>query len=369
MPGNDDFAPKYRNAAFGLLAIAVIALSVALALPFLPAILWATVLSILLFPLYRRLRDRLMGVGFLRNAGDSVASVLTTLVALFVICIPFALIGYGVYSQGQSIANEIAGEGQALTTDSVIRYLDKSVRPVAAQFGAKDFSLSDYVAQNRPALVAQIRAPLGRFATQTGFTVLTLVIALLTMFFMLRDGERAREPALDLLPLPRERSVEILQRIADTVRAVFIGTVLVAIIQGAIMGVAYYFVGLPNALLLGVFSILLCIIPLLGAPVLYIPVGLFFLLQGDLKSALIILGVGGLIVSQIDNVLKPIFIAGRANLHPMLVFFAILGGVLLVGPIGVMAGPMLLTILLAVGEVTRERLGHAQGILKSTENA
>jgi predicted PurR-regulated permease PerM len=136
---------------------------------------------------------------------------------------------------------------------------------------------------------------------------------------------------------------------------------LVAIIQGTIMGITYALAGAPNALLLGVLSVILCIIPLLGAPVLYIPSGLIMLANGNTAGAFAVLGVGFLVVSQIDNLLKPFFIGGRANLHPMATFFSILGGVLLFGAVGVMAGPMLLTILIALQHIVRERVRLESG--------
>jgi predicted PurR-regulated permease PerM len=108
--------------------------------------------------------------------------------------------------------------------------------------------------------------------------------------------------------------------------------------------------------ILGVIAFLLCIVPLLGSPVIYVPVAIGLFLQGNTTGALGILAFGFLIVSNIDNALRPFLIGGRTNLHPMLIFFSILGGVLLFGPVGVMAGPMLITILLTLFEVLRERM-------------
>ncbi|MGV3619001.1 MAG: AI-2E family transporter [Fimbriimonas sp.] len=345
-------ARSYSHLALGLLVLLFVGVGAAIVLPFLPALLWATVLSILTFPLYARWKRRLSRVPRLNgDLGASVASLIATLFTLVIILIPFLMIGGGLFLQFSGVVQEFSGRSM----EDILRQADGTIRPIADQLGAKGFSLAAYVQEHREQIVSGVRQPLTRFAGQAGFTILTLVIALLTQFFMLRDSHRLEEPAVELVGLPRERTLGILERVAETVRAVFVGTVLVAMIQGAIIGVAYAFVGVPNALLLGVLSAMLCIIPLLGAPVVYIPVGLALIAQGNMKGGLIILGVGFAIVSQIDNVLKPFFIGGRANLHPMAIFFSILGGVLLVGPIGVMAGPMALTILLALQDVVRER--------------
>jgi predicted PurR-regulated permease PerM len=356
----EPFVDRYRGLAFGAILILSLVVGVSLILPFVPALLWAVVLSVLTFPLYRRMEKGLSRYErFQAGHGATIASLFTTLFTLVLICVPFVIIGLGLFVQIGGVTADLAAadpDGQGLTIETFLRQADQVLGPFLQSFGAGRFSIADYVAEHREQIAEILRAPVGRFAGQALFTLLTLVIALLTMFFMLRDGHRLREPALDLIPLPRDGSEAILARISETIRAVFIGTILVAILQGTIIGVAYEIAGVENALLLGVASVILCIVPLLGAPVLYVPVSIALFVQGNLQGALIVLLTGIVIVSNIDNFLKPFFISERVNLHPMGIFFSILGGVLMIGPIGVMAGPMLLTFVLAMQDIVRERL-------------
>jgi predicted PurR-regulated permease PerM len=299
--------------------------------------------------LNRRLeKNRLLKDG----RSDSVASLLVTLGTLFLICIPFLVIGVGLFLQLGGVSTQL--DSDAVTLESILARADEIVKPLAEKVGADTFKVSNYVQEHKAELLQGLRQPVQKFAGQAGFTLLTLIFALLTQFFMLRDAHRLVRPAVELSPLPEGRTREVLTKVVATVKAVFVGTVLVAIIQGAVIGITYGFVGVSNALLLGVVSAILCIIPLLGAPVIYIPVGLFLLSQGKTTEALIVLGVGFIIVSQIDNVIKPFLIGNQVNLHPMAIFFAILGGIIVFGPIGVMAGPMLLTILIALQDVVRQ---------------
>lgn len=351
---------NYRGFAFGIIVIAVLGFTVAAMLPFLPALLWATVLSVLTYPLYRRLANRFGRSKRLeQKTAASLASLSITIGTLVLICIPFALVALGLILQMGNFSANLNGP-DFLTVDSALASVDHTLKPLAANLGLKDLSVADYVNAHRDELIPALRVPLQAFATQAGFTILTLIFALLTQFFMLRDGHRLLKPATELLPFAEARSRELFDRIGQTIHAVFVGTVLVAMIQGFVIGLTYYFVGFPNSILLGVISGILCIIPLLGAPVIYFPVAALLFFQGKTTEAFIVLGVGLLFVSQIDNLLKPFLIGGRVNLHPMAIFFAILGGVLLVGPIGVMAGPMVLTILLALQEVVRESLAEAR---------
>jgi predicted PurR-regulated permease PerM len=101
-------------------------------------------------------------------------------------------------------------------------------------------------------------------------------------------------------------------------------------------------------------TIVLCVVPLLGAPIIYIPLGLTLIMQGHYAAGVIMLLFCFGVVSQIDNLLRPWLIGAQTSLHPMSIFFSLLGGVLLFGPIGIMAGPIILTLALAMVEVLRE---------------
>ncbi|RYG35647.1 AI-2E family transporter [bacterium] len=350
MSGGDRFGSEYRKIGLTILVIVLGALAFGMVRNFVPALLWATTVSILASPLYERMRKRLDRTSWLKgDRAATISALLATLLTGLIFCIPFIVIGVGIATQASSLAQEVQN-------GEMVKQIDKAVQPLAERFGMAEFEVSHWFTENREQITQSLRAPATDFARGAGTMLLTLVIALLTQFFMLRDSHRLLDPVLDLLPFARERGARMFDRIAETVRAVFVGTVLVAVLQGLVIGVAYYFTGVPNALLLGVVSAILCIIPLLGAPVVYLPVGLFLIGTGKVNEGLIILGVGFLIVSQIDNALKPFLIGGRANLHPMAIFFAILGGIAVVGPIGLMAGPMLLTALLALQDVIRERL-------------
>jgi predicted PurR-regulated permease PerM len=177
---------------------------------------------------------------------------------------------------------------------------------------------------------------------------------------MLRDGERLREPALELIPLERAKAEDVLSKMSQTIHAVFIGVVLVALIQGTISGVAYVVCGVPSPLVWFVATTVLCAIPLLGAPLIYVPMALLLLSQGKTPQAIGLLVVGFGVVSQVDNLLRPFVIGARVNLHPMAIFFSLLGGVLALGPVGIMAGPVLLTILLALQDIIREKNRDAE---------
>lgn len=348
------FRDDYRRIAFVVLGVAFTFGAAMLFWPFLDAILWATTLSILTYPWYVRMRRRVVGLpGMNEDRAETLASIGTTLLTVVVIMIPFLLIGAALFAQFSKISQDAGGS----SLDAVVAQVDQAIRPLAQQFGQPHFSVGQYVQEHRQDLVNSLRQPVASFAKQSSSLLATMLVALLTQYFFLKDGHRMRPGVNELSGLPVEKVGEILGRVSETVRAVFVGTVLVALVQGSVIGLAYAWAGVPGPVLLAVVSAIMCIIPLLGAPAVYVPVGLWLIAQGNLKGAAIVLLIGFIVVSNIDNVLKPFFIGGRTNLNPMGIFFSILGGAMIFGAIGVMAGPMILTVFLSLVEILRERLG------------
>ncbi len=344
-----DFNHRYHNLAFWVVAGLTLVGSAILLGPFFSAIMWAIVLSVLLNPVYRRFQKRF---------SSSVSSGLTVITALMVVVLPLALIGIllGVQVNGfvQDVKNSAPVGHTGFSANDITERLDSAAAPLLERLHS-DFKFEVWYAENKDSLVNSIRGPITKAVMSTFTTLFTLVIALLTMFFILRDSHKLKEPALELIPLPHELSLRIFHRMAETIRAVFVGVVLVAIIQGVISGIAYFIVGAPSPFLCTIATMVLCAIPLIGAPVIYVPVAIILLSQGKTWQGVTLLLVGLLLVSQIDNILRPFFIGARTALHPMAVFFALLGGVLALGPIGIMAGPVLLTLLLAIQDIVRER--------------
>jgi len=307
----------------------------AMVYPFINALLWALVLSILLLPMHRK---------FLAKSKPGIAAGKSTIVAFLAICLPIALVSGLAISQLAPALNDMTGtQGW-----EIAGRIDEALQPTLEKLGKHEFHVKEWWAENGEEITLNLRAPATKAAKSFGTGIFTFIVALLSMFFFLRDGKALREPFLTHSGLPREVGENILHRVEQTVHAVFTGSVVVAVIQGTIMGITYAFLGVPNSILLGVISVLLCVVPLLGAPVIYVPVGLLFLAQGETTKAAIVLAVGFIIVSQIDNVLKPLFIGSKVALHPLAIFVSVLGGIAVFGPIGLMVGPMVLSILLGL---------------------
>ncbi|MEQ1822231.1 MAG: AI-2E family transporter [Fimbriimonadaceae bacterium] len=345
-----DFGSKYRKYAFsGMVALTLIGAAY-LITPFLPALMWAGVLTVLMTPLHKK---------YFAKRGPNLGATLTTFAAIFIVFIPLLLVTWVLFTEisGQIQAlKSTAPAGQAWTPEYTMQQIDVNLKPVMERLGQKDFSAETWFASNRASITNGMLGFLSKAASNAGHSLFTLVVAFLTMFFMVRDGHKLKDPALDLIPLPKDRAEFILERMGQTIHAVFIGVVLVALIQGTLAGLGYWIAGVSSPIVWMLATIVLCAVPLLGAPIIYAPLSLILMAQGRWGWGIFLAVWGFLLVSNVDNILRPFIIGSRVKLHPMAIFFSLLGGVLAMGPVGIMAGPVLLTILLALQDIVRERL-------------
>jgi len=175
------------------------------------------------------------------------------------------------------------------------------------------------------------------------------LVMIVAIFYLLRDGDLLLEKLKEVLPLEKEEKEELLRRIYEMIIASLYGNVLVAIVQGSLGGIGFWIVGLPSPILWGSVMVLLSLLPLVGAYLVWVPASLWlFFGQGELGKALFLAGWGVLVVSTVDNLLRPLFISERVKVHPLLLFFAILGGIKAFGILGVVAAPVIVAFSLAI---------------------
>ena len=336
---------RYRNIGFFILAISLALAAVALILPMWEAIAWGVALSILVWPLNARFRKKM---------NENLAAGLTTILALIFIITPLVLVGLAVLGEAGQIRKEMQAKeietGKKVTFASLIKDAEVTLRPMVESIGIQNFDLKKTVDDSLHSMMGNAPA----LAAKGIKGILVFIFALLLMFFTLRDCHKLKKPALDLLPLNPDKSLEVLQSVYNTVHATFYGIVLVAILQGTILGFTFAFMGLPAPLLWGMATVVLCTIPFAGAPIVWLPTCLLLAAQGFYLKAIILAIIGAFVIGLVDNVFRPIIIGARVNLHPIAVFFSIFGGIVVLGPVGILVGPVLLSVSLGAVQVLRE---------------
>jgi len=179
-----------------------------------------------------------------------------------------------------------------------------------------------------------------------GLTAATFEVALLLimLFFFLRDGQQFRAQIRRLSPLSQAQADALMDQIARTMQGALMSLLLVPLIQGALATLGYWVLGVPNALLWGGLTTLVAFIPLIGTPLVWVPVCVYLIINGQVWQAVVLAVYGTVIISSIDNVLRPWIMQGSTNVHPLWSFLAILGGLITFGALGLLIGPLILSL-------------------------
>lgn len=185
----------------------------------------------------------------------------------------------------------------------------------------------------------------GATATVIGTTnfVVSLFVIIITMFFFFVDGRKMLESLMHLSPLPNKYDREIFVKFREVSYTTMVSTFVVAIGQGVVGAIGFAIIGFP-AFLAGVLVALLSLLPYIGSMIFYIPVGLYYLLMGQIWQGIFILAWGFFIIGTIDNVIRAWMLKGKAQINPIFVVFSILGGIILFGFWGVVIGPLIVSI-------------------------
>jgi predicted PurR-regulated permease PerM len=302
--------------------------------PFLEGILWGLVFAAASRPIFQSVSRRLPP----RYAKDA-ASVVSVLAAMFSLAVPLVLIGLVVWSQ----LAQRAGDLSSMSLEGTLAQVDQAVSPLATRLGV-ELDLAKLWAQYGSAAMRQAGVAAMKAAQSGTQDAASMGIGLICQFFLLRDDGRWR--TFGARVMGDDVFAPLAELVYRSTRAILKGVVVVAVIQGVVLGVALAIAGVQQWVLLMVATMFLSMIPLVGPPVVFIPVSLMFMSQGDWVRGLGILAFGAGVVSQIDNVLRPIFIGNDTGLHPLVVFFGLLGGVVLLGPVGLFAGPVAIAVTL-----------------------
>jgi predicted PurR-regulated permease PerM len=316
-------------------------------MPFVGVLAWAAVLVIVFYPVHKRIAARM--------GSPTWSALLSSLLVIVAVLLPLTLITVAVVNEAAKSADDIQAmlaQGGSLldpsspTTGPVVRWIEQyvSLDPLRSQ---------DALLQRLQSLSGAIASrTLGLLGGLLGGVVEVFFI-IFTMYYMFRDGESIRGALYDILPLERAQAREIFMRTRDVVSASVYGVLVIALIQGALGGFAFWALGLPSALLWGVVMMLFSLIPMAGSFVVWVPAAIYLLLTGSYVKAGLLTVWGGLVIGSVDNFLRPALVGEKTRLHELLIFFSVLGGLQVFGVLGLVLGPVVVAVTLALLDVFR----------------
>jgi predicted PurR-regulated permease PerM len=322
--------------------------------PFLDTLGWAAVIGISTFPLFRRLRNRLSG-------RETLAACIMTPAVVLTLVVPFVgflvLLGGETTSVYQYLEQATSGEAP-LFLDKLLHH--PRLAPLIARFKpALDSVDLDLKATVLPALKQAASYLLGystAIIKNFFLLIIKLVLMIITLFFLYRDGESFLKKVLSVLPLGENDADVLRDTVKRVLSAVIYGIFLTCLVQGFLGGVGFWFCGLPSPIVFGALMAVAALIPVVGTAMIWLPGALYLIVQGEILKGVILMVWGALVVGMIDNLIRPLFISGKSHLPILVIALGVLGGVFSLGPLGVVAGPIVLAVFLAVFDMYSQRV-------------
>ena len=338
--------PIQNRALLPLMVVVTLALGWIL-LPFYGAIMWGAIIALLFTPVYRRLLARLR---FRRT----LAALVTLSVILLVLILPFALLT-AVLAQEVAHLYQLVQSGEvkpARYFRGVFNALPDWMGALLDRFGLVNFTtlqrrLSAALEQGSQFLATQALG-IGQLTVQF---VTSLFITLYLSFFLLRDGESMARAIRSAVPLAPEHQKELIGKFTTVIRATVKGNLVVAVIQGALGGLAFWVLGVSGALLWAVLMAFLSLLPAIGAGLVWLPVALYFFANGDTWQGIALCAWGVLVIGLIDNLLRPVLVGKDTLMPDYVVMITTLGGMVVFGINGFVIGPVIAAMFMAVWHI------------------
>ena len=329
--------------------------------PFLSSIVWAILLAIVFYPLFQKFQH-------LFKKREILSALVMTLLVLIVIVLPLTLLMASLANDAIDIYHQVE---ELIKTGQLQAYFERIKEIPILKWILAGLGQHIDLSQTNP--LPLLLNNLNRISTfifnQTttllkGFStfIAGFFFTLLSLYYLFKDGSHLFERLKEIIPLPSGERDLLIRRFEDMIYATIYGGILVAMIQGVLGGLSFWVLGLPSPIFWGAAMGLLSFIPIGGTALIWAPAAIILLIGGAVLKGLILLGLGVLVISMVDNLLKPFFISTRTNIHPLLLFFAVLGGIQAFGLIGLIAGPLIVTLFLTLIEI------YIQGIQPEAES-
>jgi predicted PurR-regulated permease PerM len=314
--------------------------------PFLIAIAWSIVLSIVFYPIYaftsRRVKVK------------AVASLITIILMLIVIIGPFSYVTISLINELQTFAGKIGGNSLG-SVGGIVQKLDSwpFFEKVRSYPGLQDVLSEDAIADNirkgGKALVENVSLRITNILSAG----IDFIIVIFTTFFLLRDGPGFLSKAKDYMPFSEAQKERLAGQIKDMIVSTVYGGVAVAVLQGLLGGIAYSVIGIEAPVMWGIAMSIMSFVPLLGTFIIWGPTTVYLMIEGNYAQGIGLFLFGVFVISMVDNILKPLIIGSRTKMPTIIILFSVLGGIKLFGMIGLIMGPLITAVFISVIDIFR----------------
>jgi predicted PurR-regulated permease PerM len=329
---------EYNKIASSILLGVLIVLAFLLIKPLLLAIFLGMVLAFVLSPLYKKL--------LLLIKYKNLSSLIITLLLILLIVIPLWFITPLLLNQSL----EIYTASQELDLVTPIKNIFPTFFATETISNEMTNVVYSFISKITNSTVNAFANILLNFPT----LALQLIVTLFVFFFTLRDGTKLTGYLQSILPFPKNVEKKLFKSTTEITYSVLYGQVVIGILQGILAGVGFFIFGVNNALFLTLLAAVAGIFPIIGTAIIWVPVAIFTLIGGNV-GAFVGIAAFGILSSIMENTVKPAFVAKRTNVNPAIILLGMIGGLMLFGILGIILGPLLLSYLLIVLDVYRDK--------------
>lgn len=301
--------------------------------PFVPVILWSSILVIIFYPLYKKLRKKL---------GHLLSAIITIIISFLIVIIPVMIVTAAAINELSGVLGNAIGKiGEEINSPNggqLMNFYNTVNSYINIEQVVKPEDIKNYLAEVSHTV---LQATMGLLGGVVG-TAISILLAVFTMYYLFRDGEKIIEKLPEILPIQNDQAKELIKETSTLINATLKGSLLIAFLQGLLTGVILWLLNVPSPVLLGVLAFLGALIPILGTPVVTVPVIVWLIMSGNYVGAVILAIFAALVIGLIDNFLYPKLVNKQAKMNELYVFFSVLGGLQLFGVLGLFIGPIIL---------------------------
>jgi predicted PurR-regulated permease PerM len=337
---------KNSNISFFAILVLVTILFLYLLWPFFFPIFWAAVIAGVFEPLYNRINEKLRR--------PNLSTVILFLIIALIILLPAGIVGTLVFNESVQLYQALSPDTKHM--DRNFQHLINSItsNSIAHLFHINKAMLIAKTTEIAQGITNYIFIHLTQLTQDTLGLLVKFAIMLYTLFFFVRDGDRFLRMAMKVIPLGMGREKFLFDRFIVTARSTLKVTLIIGGVQGVLGGIVFFITDVEGALIWGLLMILMAIIPVVGCSIIWVPAGILMLLTGHIWEGVLILAVGTLVISTVDNLLRPVLLGKDVEMHPLLIFLSTLGGIILFGFSGFVIGPVVTSLLIALWEMYEE---------------
>ncbi len=329
---------KMRNIFFFSLILILGIILLYVFRPFFYPIFWAAVIAVLFYPLYKFICKHLKW--------QVTSSIITLMLVILILFIPLTLLFSLVINESIDLYQNVAQGNLINKVQGVAGWLEKT--PFDPYLQSIRDNWTGYASKAAQNISLFLFNNLKAFTQNSIKFVFMLFIMFYSLFFFIKDGPQMLKRLMRLSPLGDQHEAMLYKRFTSTVRATIKGTFIIGGIQGCLGGLLFWITGIEGALIWGIIMTALSVIPGIGSFLIWLPAGIIMLALGNFWQGIIILLVGTLIISTIDNLLRPLLVGKDIQMHPLIVLFSTLGGIFLFGISGFVIGPIIAALFFSI---------------------